>query len=286
MPPYILSGANLLSDNEKKLFAKLWNSGFKEEEIARILGIHVNMVPIYARVLDLPPRSKRTPPNKKLSDEDIELMKEMWLDGATIQEIANYFNVHYITVQQYLHAMGLKRRTRTKCPDIPRDKLEELSKQGLTDEEIARIFKTKKYCIARLRQKYGINKRVILKRKREEKINKIIETIANIIGNRGYTTSIELREKYGIRVNRKTLDMIEQSIEGIKWFRLTSTSTVKFTVFPAKFNNMAIIYLEGYEHEVIKFLKSNLKNKNVPSRVLKILLKMNRAPQELIEKIY
>jgi len=275
----------LLPPEKQETFKRLWLSGVKESEIARILGIRVNTVPIYARILGLPPRSKRSPPNKKLSDEDIELMREMWLDGATIQEIADYFNVHPRTVLEYLHAMGLRRRTRTKCPDIPRDRLEELSKQGLTDEEIAKLLGTKKYCIIRLRQKYGISKRALLRKRSREKLNKTIETIFEILERQGYVTSIELKKKYGMHINKKILEMIEQYIEGVKWFRIIYTSTAKFTVFPVRFNNMTIIYLEGCEDKVIKFLKNNFVDNNIPDRVFKMLLKMNNAPQELIKNI-
>ena len=275
----------MLPPEKQETFKRLWLSGVKESEIARILGIRVNTVPIYARILGLPPRSKRSPPNKKLSDEDIELMREMWLDGATIQEIADYFNVHPRTVLEYLHAMGLRRRTRTKCPDIPRDRLEELSKQGLTDEEIAKLLGTKKYCIIRLRQKYGISKRALLRKRSREKLNKTIETIFEILERQGYVTSIELKKKYGMHINKKILEMIEQYIEGVKWFRIIYTSTAKFTVFPVRFNNMTIIYLEGCEDKVIKFLKNNFVDNNIPDRVFKMLLKMNNAPQELIKNI-
>lgn len=120
----------MLSHEKEKIFKRLWFSGAKENEIARVLGIRPNMVPIYARVLGLPPRTKRSPPNKKLSDEDIKLIKEMWMDGATVKEIADYFNVHPSTVLQYLHAMGLKRKTRTKCPEIPRKNLKNFHYKG------------------------------------------------------------------------------------------------------------------------------------------------------------
>ena len=75
-------------------------------------------------------------------------MKEMWFNGAKIQEIANYFNVYPTTVLQYLHAISLKRRSRIKCPKVPKDELLKLCLQGLTDDEIARIYGTKKHYIA------------------------------------------------------------------------------------------------------------------------------------------
>ncbi len=275
----------MLSEEKKELFIKLWNSGLKEEEIARIIGIRVNMVPIYARVLGLPPRTRRAPPNKKLSDEDIQLMKEMWFDGATIQEIADYFNVHPTTVLQYLHAMGLKRRTKTKCPDIPKEELEELCRRGLTDSEIAGIYGTSKNCIMRIRQKYGINKRTLIRQKTAERLRKIVETIAEILNDQGYTTTRELRERYGIRIDKRVLQQLENSIEGFRWFRLTYTSSAKYTVFPISFSNLTIIYLEGFEDKVTTFLLKNLANKEVPRKVVRMILKMNNVSEALLERI-
>ena len=275
----------MLPPEKQEVFKRLWLSGVKESEIARILGLRVNTVTIYAKILGLPPRSRRPPPNKKIKNEDIELIKEMWFNGATVKEIAEYFGVHETTILCYLHAMGLKRRTIRRCPDIPRDVLERLSLKGYTDEEIARIYNTSKNCVMRLRQKYGINKRVLVKRRRREKINKIIDMIVSYLNEKGYITSIELREKHGIRVDRKLLEELESDIDGIRWFKLKYTSTAKFSVFPVKFNNMTIIYLEGNEDKVIAFLLNNTIDKNVPLKVMKYLLKANSAPEGIINAL-
>ena len=274
----------LLSPDKEELFKKMWLAGVKENEIARILKIRPNMVPIYARVLGLPPRSKTPPSNRKLTDEDLELMKIMWYNGATVKEIAEYFGVSTTTILDYLHAMGLRRRIAKRCPDISKEILEELCIRGLTDEEIARLYDTSKYCITRLRQKYGINKRALIKKRAREKIVKMIDVIIGIIEKKGYVTSRELKER-GIRVTRQLLEALENFVEDIRWFKLVYTSTANFSVFPTKFNNMIIIYIKGYENKVISFLLKNVVNSNVPINVLRILLKENKAPPELIKNI-
>ncbi len=276
-------GSVLLPHEKQEIFKKLWFLGVKESEIAQILGIRVNMVPIYARILGLPSRGKRAPPNKKLADEDLELIKKMWMDGATIKEIAEYFGIHETTVQMYLRAMGLRRRTVKRCPDIPKEVLEKLCLELYTDEEIAEMFHTSKNCIAKLRQKYGINKRSLIKQKSQEKLERIIDIIAEILNKKGYTTSIELRENHNIRINTKLLEQLEIGLEGVKWFRLRYTSTAKFTIFPARFNNLTIIYLEGNEDKVISFLISNILDKNTPRKALKHLLKTNKAPDTILK---
>jgi len=273
----------MLPPDKKKIFRKLWLAGVKEREIARILKLRLTLIPIYARLLGLPPRKKRSPFNRKLSDEDLELIKEMWHDGATIKEIAEYFGVTQRTISDYLHAMGLRRRVVKRCPEIDKDELERLCIEGFTDEEIAKMYNTSKNCIVRLRQKYGISKRAIFKRKYKEKLERQIDLVVRILEGKGFTTSRELREKYNVSINRRLLEALESSVEGLKWFKLVYTSTANFSVFPARFSNMTIIYLEGSESKVISFLLRNLVNKNIPRRIIKIVLKTNNVPEELIE---
>lgn len=273
----------MLSPEKVEVFKKLWISGVEEREIARVLGIRVSMIPVYAKILGLPPRKKKVTPNKKIRDEDIELIREMWTNGATIKEIAEYFGVSERTITDYLRAMGLRRREERKCPDIPREELEKLCFEGRTDEEIARLFHTSKYCIARLRQKYGINKRELAKRRHEEKLREIIDKIAVILNEKGYTTSIELREKYGIEVRTELLQYLESAIEDFRWFKLKYTSTSKYSVFPLKFNNLIIMYLKGEEVRVVLFLLNNILDKNISRTVLKHVLKTNNAPSDLIK---
>jgi len=275
-------GRFLLSPEKVEVFKKLWMAGIKEHEIARVLGIHVSMVPVYAKILGLPPRKKKATPNKKIRDEDIEFIREMWVNGATIKEIAEYFGVSERTITDYLRAMGLRRREERKCPDIPREELEKLCFEGHTDKEIARLFHTSKYCIAKLRQKYGINKRELAKRRHEEKLHEIIDKIVAILNEKGYTTSTELRDKYGIIIHRKLLQHLESAIDGFRWFKLKYTSTYRYSVFPPKFNGVIVMYLKGEEAKVILFLCKNIVSDDTPITALKRILKINNAPDELI----
>jgi len=50
-----------------------------------------------------------------------------------------------------------------KCPDIPREELEKLCTEGYTDKKIAELYNTTAQCILKLRQKYGMNKRALIK---------------------------------------------------------------------------------------------------------------------------
>jgi len=276
----------LLPPEKREAFIKLWLSGVKEAEIARILGIHVNKVSLYAKVLGLPRRGRGAPPNRKIRDEDVELIKEMWMNGATAKEIADYFGVRESTIQSYLRAMGLRRRERRKCPDIPREELEKLCLEGRSDAEIASMYNTSRNCIVKLRLMYGIDRRRILATcRREERIREKAGKVMSALSEKGYTTSAELREKYSIRINRELLDSLKSLINGLEWFRLVYTSTARYSIFPPKFNNMTIVYLRGREKEVACFLLSNLVDRDTPKAALKILLKMNGAPEELVKTL-
>jgi len=273
----------MLPPEKRETFIRMWLSGASHEEIASALGIPVNMVSVYVRVLGLPPRKCSPPPNKKIRDEDLELIKKMWLDGARIREIAEYFGVSGFTLYQYLQTMGLRRRSYRRCPDIPQEELEKLCQEGYTDKEIAEMYSTSEYCIAKLRQKYGINKRELVVKRATEKRSKVIETIAEILNEKGHTTSLELRETHGIELNREILRELENSIEGLRWFKLVYTSTSKYSVFPRKFNNLIVVYLQGEERKVLEYLLRNLVDPNVPRESVKWVLKNSGALSELVE---
>jgi len=169
--------------------------------------------------------------------------------------------------------------------DIPRELLERLSLEGYTDKEIAQMFGVPKHRIALLRRKYGINKRELAKHRREERLRKVTELIEATLRNRGYITSAELKEWYGIKLNRRLLQHLESSIEGFMWFKLKYISTRKYTVFPLKFLNLVIMYLRGRERDVRNFLLCN-KMVLVPTRIVKNLLRANGAPADLIRLFY
>lgn len=279
-------GESMLPPEKQEEFVRMWVSGATIKEIASTLGIRVNMVSPYARVLGLPKR-RQPPASRKIGDEDLEAMKIMWLEGATIKKIAEHFGVNTRTVVHYLHAMGLKRRGNyRRCPDIPHEELEKLCWEGRSDKEIAEMYNTSTPCIVKLRKEYGINRRELIKKQKMEKRLKAVETIIGVLKEKGYTTSLELREKYGIKITRELLRKLEGSVDGLRWFIIIYTSTLKYSVFPAKFNYLAIIYLQGEERKVLEFLLSNLIDPNVPRSSIKRLLRYNCAPEELIELLH
>lgn len=273
----------LASEEGRELFKKLWFSGAKEAEIARVFGISVKLVPLVARVLKLPSRHV-SPPNKKLDDRDIDVIREMWMRGASRSEIARHLGVSKGTVGLYLRAMGLKRgREVRRCPEIAKEELERLSTSGHTDQEIARIYNTSESCIARLRKRYGIKKQLIRVNKYRAKTYRV-ETIINILKEKGFTSSAELK-KYGIYyVSKETLQYLETAVEGFKWFKLRYTSTIKYSVLPLRFINTIIMYLRGHELKVINYLYENAVGE-VPKRSMKRLLRKNNAPEELIDAV-
>lgn len=268
----------MLSNEQKETFTKMWHKGFRAEEIAKALGMTVNEVYVYAKVLGLSSGGKG-PANRKIEYEDLGLIKEMWLNGATLDEIADYFGVSRRTIRDYLNAMGLERKKKER-PMIGKEELEKLCKRGLTDEEIARICGTSRSHISSLRRGYGINKRLIKLEESKRKIEKIIDALRA----KGYVTSKELLNE-GIKLNSKLLEKLEEAIEDIRWFKLSHTSTSKYSILPAKFSQLIIVYLKGFEKAVLEFLFNNFVSKQVPLASIKVLLKANGAPQELVKSL-
>lgn len=275
----------MLPPEKEEILKNLWLKNAKVSEIALVLGIRPDQVYVYAKVLGLPPRSKNSPSNAKIRITDLSLLRKMWEEGWSVKQIAEYFGTGEWTVRNYLRAMGLKRRPRVTCIDLSCNELEQLCVKGLTDKEIAKTYGISVLCVIRLREKCGINKRELNALKNKEKTNEIIKFIVDILNMKGFTTSIELRNRYNININGRLLREIEGSIEGIRWFRLKYTSTYKYTVFPLSFIYMTVIYLTGFEHAVVSYLKENTISKNLNPSVLKTLLRMNNAPEELIRAV-
>lgn len=275
----------MLSPEKQEEFKKLWLSGVKVSEISQILGIQPDTIYVYVKVFGLPPRSKRSSSNEKIRRESLEYIRQLWFDGLTAEEIAERFEVSVWTIREYLRAMGLRRRSRTPCVDIPCSEFMKLYDEGHTDEEIAKTYQTSKSCVTKLRRLCGINKRKVIVHKSREKMSRIMELIANILNDKGYVTSVELRKKYNVNINLRLLKILEANVEGIKWFRLKYTSTYRYSVFPRRFINMTIIYLSGSENAVISYLKENTLCRYVNHSILKTLLRMNNAPKELINAL-
>ena len=150
-----------------------------------------------------------------------KVFMDLWLAGATASEIGKYLGVSEYTLRAYLHAMGLKRVIR-RCPKVSRDELLKLCSEGLTDEEIAKLLNTSKSCIAILRRRYRILKRIRV----------TANVILNMLRVKGFVTSKELRENE-IKLTQGILSMLK-GYEGIEVIKLTYTSTAKYTVINPK----------------------------------------------------
>ena len=123
-----------------------------------------------------------------------------------------------------------------------------------------------------------------MKKKNTEKISRIVERVVDILNERKYITSWDLKS-LGLHVDRKILERLENLLKGLKWFKLVHVSTRKYVIFPTKFSQLYIAYLEGYEGDVISFLLNNLVNEKAPHSILRWILKINNVPQKLYELI-
>ena len=249
----------------------------KSGDIARELGISEELVAKYALAAGLLPCKRLQ--KRKVTPQDLVYMRDMFLDGATIREIAEYFGLHPRTVLDYLYGMGLKRRKRRRVK-ITREELEALCCRGLTDRAIAERYGVSAQYITQLRHRYGIYKEGPRGMRRRRYLERLADAVMEEIEVKCYTTNRELRER-GFSISRRRLRELEDFIEGLQWFQIKETSTPKYTVLPASFSGMIIIYVEGCEEEVLKFLIRNLKCTNPSS--LRQLLKSWGAPEELLK---
>lgn len=266
--------------NRLEKFKELWNKGVKSDEIARKIGIPENMVPVYAIAAGLIPRKLlRKVWNRKITAQVLVYMRDMFLDGVSITEIAECFEVDLSTARYHLHSIGLeKRKVRRAREKITKEKLKELSVSGYTDKEIAEYFGVSPQYIMFLRKRYGIYKRGLRELRHLEHLQKIADVIMEEIDKKCYTTNREMQQR-GFTVNWSVLRKLEDFIEGLQWFRIRQTSTQKYTVLPAYFSGLIVIYVEGCEERVAEFLKRNLNE--VPRKVFLHLLKNWSAPEKL-----
>jgi len=258
---------------------ELWGKGLKSEEIARELGISVDQVSSYAVAAGLiPQKLLKHGKFRKVTPQVLIYMRDMFLDGASIEEIADFIGINEKTVRQYLRSISLTRgRSRSK-EKITREKLKELCEKGYSDRETAKYFGVSPEYIAFLRHKYGIYKKGPRGSERTRRLEEIADIIMQEIYEKNYTTSRELREK-GVEVNWHTLRELEDFIEGLQWFRITQTSTSKCTIFPPKLAGLIVIYVEGAEEEVARFLLSQALSDS--TRALIALLRNWGAPEKL-----
>jgi DNA-binding CsgD family transcriptional regulator len=275
---------SLLSEEQRRLFVELWNRGVRLEDIARSVGIPVKKVSLYARILGLPPR-RGSPWNKRIGDEELRQIIELWSSGVGVREIARRFGVTTVTILSYLNAMGLRKVVpRRRCPSIEREELERLCMSGLSDVRIAKIYNTTERCVRRIRERYGIRKMKI--KKTPQRRYKKVEEIMRVLEMKCYTTTKELAEM-GIKIRRrKALEELRKKAENIVIFKLERTSTTKYTILHSRLARITIIYLRGCEDKVVRFIVDNIVDKNIPPASIKSLLKRNGAPLELIQAVY
>lgn len=261
-------------------FRELWEKGLKSEEIARELGISEEVVPWYAAAAGLLPiKPSKARQRSKVAPQTLVYMRDMWLDGATIREIAEFFELDPSTVSKYMRMMGLRRRKkRVRREKITREVLAALCEEGYTDREIAERFGVTPQYIGALRRRYGIYKRGPRGTGHLRYVEKVADAIMGEIERKCFTTNRELRDR-GINVTRKLLLELEDFIEGLQWFRIGETSTPNYAVLPPSFSGMLVIYVEGCEEEVARFLLQNLRCHTI--RPLIALMRNWGAPDEL-----
>ncbi len=268
-------------------FKKLWEEGLKSDDIARKLGISEDQVLKYAIAAGVLPKKIFKPiRNRKVTPQVLIYMRDMLLDGASLTEIADYFGLDRTTVRNHLRAIGLlpRRADRIrKKVKISKKELEEMSKKGYSDREIAEHFGVSPSYIAMLRRRYGIYKKYPVGMREFKRLETIADTVMEKIYEKCYTTNKELRQ-LGIDLDLDLARRLEDFIEGLKWFRISRVSTRKHRVFSRSLSKIIILYVDGCEKEVASFLVSRANC--VPRRAIDYLLRKNYVPHYVIRTFY
>ncbi|MGC9149015.1 MAG: hypothetical protein ACP5GI_06205 [Sulfolobales archaeon] len=270
----------MLSKEEIELFKTLWEKGVSTLEISRLLKINHKHVYIYAKVYGLKSRKKSA--RAKINENDIKVIAELRKKGLKIRDIASLMKVSPRTIAAYLKALGMVSKKQTKCPEISKETLLDAISRGLKDREIAETFGVSLSCIYKYKKLYGISKRSLRRQLRDKKISETIHNIIRIINDRGFVTSSELRKKIGVVITKDLLERILSIEKDIKIIKIKYTSTHKFTIFNPRLGGVIFIYKD--HSAVARYLLSNIVDKNAPLRVIKYLFKLNKIPQELLEK--
>lgn len=273
-----------LSEDVVEKFREMWYRGMSENRISKELGLSINEVYVCARLLGLKPRKEPPKNRRRLSDNDIITIRKLREEGKGTHEIARIVGVSPSTIQVYLKCMGLtNKRNVRRCPYIPKYEIEKLYKNH-TDKEIADKFNTTVSCIYRLRRKYGISKKLLIRSEQRNKREIIITKIIVMLLKKGLVTSLDVRRELGIRLTPEIVRDIEAKYSTIKSFRIEYMSTTGHSLFPRSFYKLFVIYLEGREPDVITFILNNIP-KGVPKRVIKYVLRMNSVPPEILETL-
>ena len=270
----------MLSQGEVELFRTLWEKGVSTSEISKILKINHKYIYIYAKIYGLKSRKKSA--RAKINENDIKLIAELRKKGVKIKDIASLMKVSPRTIAAYLKALGIVFKKQTRCPEISKETLLEAISRGLKDRDIAETLSVSLSCVYKYKKLYGISKRSLRKQLRDKKILEIINSIIRVINDKGFVTSSEIRKKIGVVITKDMLERILSIEKDLRIIKIKYTSTHKFTIFNPRLGGVIFIYKDP--SAVARYLISNLVDKNVPLRVIKYLFKLNKMPQDLLEK--
>lgn len=118
---------------------RLYNEGLSDHSIARALNVYQSTVRRRRARLGLPPHPKFCR-FKKLHNEQIERIKDMWASHSTV-EIAKILGIHRHTISSWARKLKLNRKHKGRPSLADPELIKELRLEGLTYREIAEKLK-------------------------------------------------------------------------------------------------------------------------------------------------
>jgi len=277
---------------------ELYLNGVRIDDIAKLVGLNRSYLSVYIRVLGLPPKKEG---KVKLTDEKVKKILDLRSQGCTVKAIADEVGLSTDYVKRVLYAFGLRLKKKiSKCTDLPLQKILELIGSGLRIDDIAKELGVSTECVRKCLKKNNLSYRAL------KKVNNHVSqlrrnpelialTIMRFLKKLGRNYSINFKEdlrRYDPELLRiwtpfihKILELASKTSKEIKYFKMRYISTAGFKAFPQKLLYSYVVYIAGNECEVIKELSKHLRPKT-PLTTLKHILKINNAPEELLENTW
>lgn len=118
---------------------RLYNEGLSDHAIARTLNVYQSTVRRRRAKLGLPPHPQFRR-FKKLSNEQIERIKDMWSSHSTV-EIAKILGIHRHTISSWARKLKLSRKRKGRPSLADPELIRRLRLEGFTYREIAEKLK-------------------------------------------------------------------------------------------------------------------------------------------------
>lgn len=151
-----------LSQKEEKARISLWNKGYTDTEIARVVGCTSAAIHYWRKRKGIPSNNNKM--KGPLSEEEEILRASLWGELLQDKEIAEKLGLSVGVINKWRRLKGIPRNTQTRLHLKTEDEIARISLwgEGYSDQEIAKILGRTTGAIYYWRRKRGIPKNLSL----------------------------------------------------------------------------------------------------------------------------